>query len=266
MNTFRLGGSQMLQPRLDSTQYFHMLGHVLQNVSTSAWIMDDYAIIPFWPAASDRPTQVEASFDQESTEWEAESLVLRTELECEPLTLQEGPVGMNYTYIYEDTYHLDGPEERVMNLTSQKLSSTSGCVYGFAYNGEDLRYNIGKEVDAFYWSDTASVNIDDFYRSAETFQPINEVLLLNRTEACGDGDVFVFITAAKDGNEYDASGYFCQSNYYQVTLPVTMRPVQGTNVFEFDNSTYVTARTLLDESTVNITAFRATFFAKSWND
>lgn len=140
----------------------------------------------------------------------------------------------------------------------------SGCVYGFAYNGEDLRYNIGKEVDAFYWSDTASV--DDFYRSAETFQPIDEGLLLNRTEGCGDGDVFVFVTAAKDGNEYDASGYVCQSYYYQAILPVTMRSVQGTNIFEFDNSTYVTARTLLVESIVNITAFRETFFAKSWND
>jgi hypothetical protein len=30
--------------------YFRTIGHLLQNVSTSAWISDNYTILPFWPS------------------------------------------------------------------------------------------------------------------------------------------------------------------------------------------------------------------------
>lgn len=63
-----------------------IFGHLLQNVTTSAWISDDYTIFPFWPSRMENPPLGPLLSDSPQ-KWQADTLVLSTELECEPVNL-----------------------------------------------------------------------------------------------------------------------------------------------------------------------------------
>lgn len=82
----RMAPEGPISPTSGRETMLRTIGHLLQDVSTSAWISDDYTIIPFWP--SDRPSAPLGPFLATTPqEWEAETTVLNTELECKTMSL-----------------------------------------------------------------------------------------------------------------------------------------------------------------------------------
>lgn len=65
---------------------FRTLGHLLQDITTSAWITDNYTVIPFWPSYVDTvPLGPTLSGNQQV--WEAEAQVLSMEFSCNDMPI-----------------------------------------------------------------------------------------------------------------------------------------------------------------------------------
>lgn len=75
-----------LASEVKSTTYFRTIAHTLQNVSTSAWITDDYYIMPFWPASLEAPPFGPILSTHAQT-WQAVTTVVTSELDCQPMTV-----------------------------------------------------------------------------------------------------------------------------------------------------------------------------------
>jgi hypothetical protein len=100
------------------------------HVSTSAWISDQYVSVPFWP--SSLHTAPLGPAISETEEWTAPSLVLNTEMNCEPMRLTS--VGW-----FNRTWHADydgSLEYEVMSYVV--LSSDSGCRYRLVLDNSSI--------------------------------------------------------------------------------------------------------------------------------
>ncbi|KAI0531905.1 hypothetical protein GGR58DRAFT_523857 [Xylaria digitata] len=81
-----IGPSMLIQAQPLSETYYRSIGSVLRNATTSAWIPDQYAVVPFWPASFQTIPLGPILFDTDQT-WTATTSVFSTELICEPLKL-----------------------------------------------------------------------------------------------------------------------------------------------------------------------------------
>lgn len=123
--------------------YFKTFGHVLQNASTSAWVSDEYIVLPFWPSSVSEPPQ-SPRLSLEAQTWQAVTQVFQSELLCEPMTSQRGVVNMNYTF----TIRVGNTTSNYSSFNIYKtalLESDSGCKYGFAYP------NLTDSTGIVYW-------------------------------------------------------------------------------------------------------------------
>ncbi|KAF2138206.1 uncharacterized protein K452DRAFT_361296 [Aplosporella prunicola CBS 121167] len=115
--------TEPLLPEIGRETYLRILGHLLQDIETSVWIMDNYTVLPFWPSDI-RDAPLGPSLTPLPQEWQAESLVLGTELECQPMHLVSSYLGSRTVTreYYNDT-------EDVL-LASLILRSGDGRSYG----------------------------------------------------------------------------------------------------------------------------------------
>ncbi|KAI0199994.1 hypothetical protein F4808DRAFT_471185 [Astrocystis sublimbata] len=98
------------------TTCFRTVSNLLQNVTTSAWITDSRAILPFWPSTINDAPLGPILTDSAQT-WLAKTTVFDVEMECEQMKLVE--------FVSFDLYHAEG------NFTTSskraRLLSLSGC-------------------------------------------------------------------------------------------------------------------------------------------
>ncbi|ETN41262.1 uncharacterized protein HMPREF1541_03197 [Cyphellophora europaea CBS 101466] len=219
----------------DATTYFRSISNILQNVSTSAWITNEYAIVPFWP--HDRAPPLGLSLGDESEYWTSETAVIASELSCERLELTEkaivtGPDG----YIQYPTITLSNPTCSYTLLS--RTSSQTGT----------------------FWS------------NRQNLAAVAERMRLNLTAVqCSEDSVLVSSSPWQDSDfewvpELRASGYACNNSYSTATLAVTAALEKGAVSFSFDKEQYQTRKMPLDDATFNVSAFTNVFYGASWGD
>ncbi|KAJ3553960.1 hypothetical protein NPX13_g10748 [Xylaria arbuscula] len=102
--------SMPIQEKPQSETYYRSIRSLLRNVSTSAWILDQYAVVPFWPASVRAVPLGPVLFETDET-WRATTTVFSTELICEPLILK---------YVSDATVWHDGVSQGSMRYFRQK--------------------------------------------------------------------------------------------------------------------------------------------------
>jgi len=212
----------------DDLIFFRTISTVLLNTTTSAWVSNNFTILPFWPSQSDT-VPLGAVLTGSNEQWTAKTTVYEAELECEVMDLQNfANWTSNFTY---DT--VNNPEgTMVQNLTSFILKSSDGCSLGFATSvphGKDTGKGLWSRAPNFTYPLLGN-NVVDGRVQYNASIPV----MLNSSTKCGDRSMFFYATPLEFGKEFKAQGYVCNTGYYSADVEVTAMNSIKSSIVSFD--------------------------------
>lgn len=261
-----VGQVSSIQPTLHNKEYFQIMGNALQNVNTSAWITDQYTVLPFWPLGVPRPDgpSVKAS----AISWNALTSVYQSSLDCEDLVMKGSVVELNLTSFHGEDKQLNSTKR----LASSVLKSQSGCEYGFSFDYNGGNYDLRDAV--VHWSSINSISLDGFLGGVSSFKLQDQSLILNNSKSCDGSNVFVAIRARSpeayntplQDRKVGVAGMICRSQYYQAIVPVTVSMADNGTSFNFDEREFVRTRSSMTSDIFNTAAFTNSFFSSSWGN
>ncbi|KAI0409293.1 hypothetical protein F4802DRAFT_243535 [Xylaria palmicola] len=222
--------SMPIQAKSSSETFYRSMSSVLRNVSTSAWISDHYAVLPFWPASFDNAPLGPVLFETDQT-WTSTTSVFSIELTCEPMqltNLTDGPV-------WRDGALLDGRYAH--------LSSPRGCtvVYGSSYD----------ENGAVIWGKPKSFHSKLSFAESPT------------PPACSQYDEY-YVTAGTSP-ETIFVGEACEVSYFMGDSVVTANRTNGQSLVKIDEQQYRANRKLISSTLANISTFQDAFISSDWS-
>lgn len=221
--------SMPIHAQPSSETFYRAIGSVLRNVTTSAWISDQYAILPFWPASFEDAPLGPILFETDQT-WTATTSVFSTEFTCEPMqltNLTDGPVGLNKWGSYA------------------QLSSLTGCKVSFGY--ED------KKIGVILW------NNPEIFLGKLSFDNTDP---FSAPIPCSQYDEY-YITAVTSP-ETIITGEACKISYYMGDSIVTASRINGQSIVKIDEQGYHANRKLISSTTANTSTFRNAFISDDW--
>ncbi|KAI0192849.1 hypothetical protein F4808DRAFT_475445 [Astrocystis sublimbata] len=215
-----------------SETYFRSIASILRNVSTSAWIRDDYTVIPFWPASiNDAPLGPILPSGDET--WKATTAVYSVDLNCEKL----------------QTKHVSVPESSLSSITITLISQT-GCEIRYTY-GDDLYFIDGSIV----WTaptDTSNVSSSYSIRDGES-NPAH----------CSQNEYYFAQVGDPEVNT-TVVGEACRASYYTGDAVVTAKLINGQSTIQIDEQQYYTNRQPISPTTVDISTFQNASVSADW--
>lgn len=225
-----------------------ILRHLLQNVTTSAWISDDYTILPFWPSDLASPP-LGPLLSAVPQNWQANTLVLNTELECEPLSI----IGTKTTSVYNITKITSTNNVYAGSISNNTwpwgnlnntitLASNSGCTSNVTWIGQgSLWYSLA----TFPTSDTTIIE-----HSTETDAAwMASGMALRQSDKCGEKESI--LVAPGPNEKPDRSrfiGHLCAATYYMARLDVTAYISPTSSELVFNEDEYRKKRTKVYET------------------
>lgn len=253
----------------DRETYVRIIGNLLQNISTSAWISDSYTVLPAWPSyLAEIPLSPSLSSTPQT--WAFESLVFSTELDCQPMSLvrkataYESHVwtnnqGHNYT-----SWNLNG---------SVVLESEDGCSWGVEFE-EDSMAEGGS-----FWSQL-SRNGTPSWRSPSSLEsnfsyPYTKA---NHSEACGNRELIVMSTPwfrshYEEGStpddptflpDFKITGQICMPHHYVATIQVKAVLTDSSSQVNFDLDEYLRKRTEIPNQLLNLNNIQNITLKGNW--
>jgi len=235
--------------RLDADRfaYFRTIAHLLQNVSTSPWITDEYTLLPFWP--TDMPSAVTSLPVSSSQKWQAETAVFKTDLSCTEMSLESQSTG--------NTTHENNRFSR-----SFIWSSPDGCTYGVSASDDAFVMGGGS------WSNTSTFYSAESILNPETAEH-SAPSVTNSTAECQNKEVIFVYEPSKSAAESGPSGaryaaYLCDTNYYMahVSTSITLDGVEPE--FSFDEAEFERKKVLIPDSFLNTTQFADLMLNPDW--
>ena len=225
-----------IQAAASSLTYFRTIGNVLQNVTTSAWITDKYAVLPFWPTGQTAES-MGAFVGLGSEIWRAETLVISTELECEPLNLA-------------DVSLVQDPEGGEYLVPFTSFRTASGCTLSMAMDN-------GTSIQAF-----ASWTVPTDFAS-------DYAIASNSSDCVGD-EAMMFSTApffddysiVSPDPDVQAKGSLCSARYYHAIVTVTVSIGPGESVVLVDEQAYLRNRIPIPEDFMDVNGIQTLFLDK----
>ncbi|KAJ4529589.1 hypothetical protein HRR86_003382 [Exophiala dermatitidis] len=225
--------------------YFRTIGNILQNLTTSAWLTDKYAVVPFSP--SSRAIDLGVAATKKPQTWQANTTVLSIDLDCEAMDIRRAIWFENST------------KNGVTYYRSLLLSDSGGCEAGISgYNQYMAYYGGGSwfsppHVVSTVWDDNDSSR---YY---------------NSTQACADRQVILSTNGTWQGARSDtwndgfkAAAWSCQSSFYVAEMPVTTTTGISGTVVDVDDSLFAAQRSLVSPRILDQTRFETAFLARNW--
>lgn len=251
------GSGGPLELSTDDSILFRTVSNVLLNTTTSAWISNDYTVLPFWP--SDQNTvPLGGVISSSSQEWTANTTVYQAGLECSQMNLRSFA---NFT--------LQGNQSTSdVNLISFVIGSEDGCSLGFAGLSPDSDSNSIFTAGGGWWSDAPSFSYPSLWAPGNgTAEDINaeHPILLNTTSQCGTRSMFFFAEPYVQNETFRALGQICTSTYFSASLPVTVSNTESPPSIQFDTDTFESTKTPIAPSILDIATFEASFLSQSWS-
>lgn len=254
--------------------YLRTIGHILQDVSTSAWISDNYTVLPFWPSDSVTGSAPLGPLLSSSAQiWQAETQVFNTELECEPMSLLHRSIN-NVSYTAYNI--LNEPLDESGMMASIELSSEGGCVYGLAISTQVALLQSGGAS----WSDISKFITPPWPRTSLYSLTIDDsipgTIYMNNSEECRDRELILFSTPwlAPSNTSYSANwtfspdfraaGQLCTAKYYTANITVHARLSESSSEFSFDQDEYRSKRIPVPESSFNVTGLQNVTLNDNW--
>ncbi|TGJ84937.1 hypothetical protein E0Z10_g3841 [Xylaria hypoxylon] len=226
-----------LQANPIATTYFRTVSNILQNVTTSAWVTDSYAVLPFWPSAVDSVPLGPILSDSVQT-WSAKTMVFDVEMNCEQMDLVESaPLDW-----FDPEFNSTDPSYRV------GLLSTSGCALNLTLpDGTDLS-GYGGAV----WSALSSINITDFASGWKSPLGIG---------GCTQDEIIFLSKPLAQATAANATviGQACKTNYYMGDPSVTVTLSKGSSLVEIDELEYSSIREPIPSTVADLSSFQRVF-------
>ena len=219
----------------DDTTYLRSIASSTLGLTTSAWLSDEYAVLPFWPSSSGQ-VPFGSMLATSAQSWVGETTVFQVTMECDLMWLSEAGY-QPAKILYPAPYKPDLPTY-VLAYTSLQLTSADGCIYEFALsqaNGNGLF-----DVGGGWWSNTTSYS---YPASASQGSPSTNgdpldfnIIVANSTE-CNHRDVF-FVTTPFRNSSTRAAGQICSTTYYKGDLETTVTISASQTSVSFDKNLY----------------------------
>lgn len=225
--------SSALSLQLDpiGTTYFRTVSSLLQNVTTSAWITDSRAVVPFWPSTTGSAPLGPIISDSEQT-WSARTTVFDVGMECEQLDLVDF-VAMG-----------DGRHQAKAHRA--KLLSPTGCAL-------DLTI---ADTDSFRGGTTWS-ELRDFNSSNIGFHDAPFIV-----SGCPQDEVVLLFEELGQATSANASftAQACKTSYFMGNPRVTVTLSNSASLVEIDELEYLSIRKPIPNTVANLTNFQRVFF------
>jgi hypothetical protein len=226
----------------DRTTHFRTIANLLQNVSTSPWITNNFTILPFWPAELD--TAPVTSLPTSATQkWTAETMMFKSDLTCTPMKLEKkasGPI------IYDKGYS-------PTNSTSTIWSSPDGCRYGMSASTHFWSTGGGS------WSDAS----DFYYAESSLNMGGGRVSSSNHTSEC-NGRQIIIITESSEIENAAFSAQVCNTTYYMANITASVALTGDVPDISFDANEFEQKKIVIPGSVLNTTAMRNMTLNENW--
>ncbi|KAF2424497.1 hypothetical protein EJ08DRAFT_595123 [Tothia fuscella] len=257
----------------DRETYFRTISHLLQNISTSAWISDNYVIIPFWPS-NDESEPVGPSLSKISQIWQSQSLVLSTELECESLSLPRIS-SFEQTCLWTRCDQSNNGtclvEPETVPRVSLFLDADRGCSYGMQGDISDLPIVNGGSSWSGPWTSSLQIWLD-MANVANTCGDVE----YSHTKQCNGGEILLTTSPwmAQYNNsfgglwqthpDFRASGVVCFPSYNMAYLMVRATTTDGVSEVTFNKTEYAQKRTTIPSSLLDPERFQNFTLNANW--
>ncbi|KAJ5086561.1 hypothetical protein NUU61_007868 [Penicillium alfredii] len=221
---------------------FRTISSLLQNVSTSPWITDNYTVFPFWPAFWQ--TAPLSSLPSTSETWHAETMVFKSNLHCTPmLTERESTTNV--------TWGAYGSKPTVSIL----WSSIDGCKYGLEIGQDENLFKIGGGS----WSNTST-----FFNGEAALNSATPMVRSNQTAQCKNREILIVTEPwTSDGAKYSAQ--LCESSYAMANLTASMTLSSGEPQLSFDEDEFHRKKVPIPDNVLNATQFQDLTLNADWS-
>ncbi|KAH7399809.1 hypothetical protein BKA64DRAFT_722635 [Cadophora sp. MPI-SDFR-AT-0126] len=246
----------------DDEIYFRTISSVLLNTTTSAWLSNNYTIIPFWPSTMKR-APLGASLSSSEQRWIASTTVYRTELDCKVMELKH----FTNTTLNQTIYRSNGTIGYTgRNMTSFILTSDDGCSLG--YSGHPT----GQSVDSMFdtgggwWSGFSNFSYPLLGQAGNgTAEGVNSSnpIMLNTSSECGNRRMF-FLSTPDDDQGFQAKGYICGTIYFSAEIPVTISSTGSFSQATFDVELFNRTKAPISANVLDISQFENAFLSQNW--
>lgn len=231
--------SSALPLRADAlgTTYFRTVGSLLQNATTSAWISDRRAVLPFWPSTIGSAPLGPILSDSAQT-WSAKTTVFDVEIECQQMNL------VDFAYL-----DWDDPEfKTTVPAHTAKLTSPSGCSL-------DLIIASGDEfaaVGGASWSDPRQTNRTTL--GLDFKSPFD-------LSGCNQDEIILLSGPVSQATPANATltGQICRTSYFMGEPSVTVTLSKSATSVVIDESEYSAIRQLIPSTVADLPSFQRVF-------
>ena len=215
--------------------YFRTTSSVVQNLTTSAWLSDTHAVLPFWPAGYDS-VPFGASLAGAPQQWKGQTSVFQARLQCIPMKL----TGKNTS----DTNSI------------LEMNSEDGCRVEMNMTLQSLKWPpVGG-----WWSNTTATN---FPTVANSGPPS---IIPNNTSECGTREMFFIANPLQSPRTNQSMAQLCSSDYYIASnVTTTVDSTVTSSLVRFDEASFNQTKVALDPSLVDLRNFEDLFLSQNWS-
>ncbi|KAF7718401.1 Uncharacterized protein PECH_008383 [Penicillium ucsense] len=223
----------------DQTVHFRTIANLLQNVSTSPWITDNYTILPFWPADLKAEAITSLPVNKHQS-WTAETMMFASRLTCEEMKI----VGQS----------VDASTANQRNV-SIIWSSSDGCKYGLSVSSDFFT------TGGASWSNTST-----FFYSPETLLMDAKLSWTNSSVSCGNRELIVatepWPSMSQPGKHI---AQICSTEYSVANVSVTVTLNGEQSEISFNETEFERRKTSIPHNIVNVTLFQDMTLTSEWN-
>lgn len=258
-NTLSPRPSSPLSLSMGRETYLRILGHLLQNVTTSAWITDQYTVVPFWPAKQAEEAPLGPILSNFPQTWLMNASILKTELQCEPLTLIDKSL-RNFTSKGYVRQYNSGQNASLV------LQSDSGCIYRLSATTAHAIVTDGGSV----WT-----NNDTFLTVPDS---TGDYLYtsVHRSKECGDSELLFFSTPWIEDYLPDIPANFtsylrilgqtCKALTQAATIQTTAQISSSSSQVVYNETDFARNRLRVTDGVLDMQRFESTIFHNRWGE
>ncbi|EXJ77095.1 hypothetical protein A1O3_10253 [Capronia epimyces CBS 606.96] len=232
----------------DDLVYFRTIGNILQNLTTSAWLTDKYAIVPFSPSSVTLDLGIAGT--EKAQQWQANTTVLSVGLDCQAMQVQKAVWVENVTEDGSTSPH---------QYNSLLLTDNEGCEAGINGFSQYMTFYGGgswfapPRVVLPIWDDNSS---GQYYNATPQCDDRQVVLSTNGTWS---GD-----TSDSWNKYFKAAAWSCKTSFYAADMLVTATTGPSGTTLDVDDAVFNARRSLLPATSLDQDRFEDAFLNLNW--
>ncbi|KAJ5156118.1 hypothetical protein N7492_008921 [Penicillium capsulatum] len=226
----------------DRSTHFRAIANLLQNVSTSPWITDEYTILPFWPSGL-KEASVGTLPTDSSQQWKGETTMFKTDLQCEKMSVESQTLS---------NMKLSSMNRESNSSVQVVWSGSNGCKYGLEVDTEFF------EMGGSSWSSSSTFlcGLDPLYVGTESTGS-------NKTAEC-DGHEILIATESWKSKPGTYVAQMCETKYYMANITATVALDGNEPEVSYDQGEFERKKIAIPDSLVNTTQFRDLALNPDW--